>query len=388
MEIVIKKLVLQSALDKAFAVAAKSSTNPALLHVLAEVSADNLKLIGSDGELSIVTSCDQLTVVEPGTVLLGPSVHDIIKLCDVADIHIRADERTIFIDCAEAHFEVMREMLDYPRVNEAHHSPVIVPKDVLQSAIQKCRPAIASETMRQMYAFLQIKDGKILATDGSKCHETSFDYPIDALIPSRAIVDILRRIRSTALDTVSVGHTAHTYTFRFDSDLLIATRHNVDYPDVQTHILAPASFNSQCLKMEKKRFVDAVKRVSQTADDDTNYLTLDIAPGKLVLVSFDKYGNNSYETLEAEWAAAPRKVGVNYLHLLDVLSVYDEPDVRVYLGEDEPNKLSTLRFEQDGFIGVLIQLRSDLGMAAVGADRGRSTIQKPSDDEVRIGSVL
>ena len=377
MDILGKKFVMQAAFDKAFGIAAKGGTNIALQHVSATVDDHRMKMIGSDGELSIIVSCDQLDINEPGDVLFSSSIHDIIKLCADTDIHIYTNETSIFVECAEAFFEIRKEYLEYPYIDDAHENTIEVPKEALQNAIQKCRPAITSDSIRQSFTFIQVKDSKMRATDGSKCHQVSFPYPVEALIPQRAIADILRRIRTMAMENVSIGNTDHSETFKFDNDLLIITKHTVDYPDVDSHIIEPASKNNLKLSVERKRLIEAVKRISQTADEETHYLTLELEPSRLVLSSMDKYGSNSKETLDVSWDEGSRKIGVNHLYLRDVLSVIDTPDVDITLGEDEPMKLSSLCFRQESFIGVLMQLRPDLGQALQGSDKVRPAQQAP-----------
>lgn len=377
MQVVAKKYVLQSAMDKAFGIASKSSATPALQNVLLEANEHGCWMTGSDGEISTIVFIEQIEVAEPGSLMLPPKMHDIVKSCPDADISINSENGKIFISCEMANWELRQEQLEYPEIETPEDEVVEIPKEILADALTRCKPAISSENIRAMFAFVQVDKKRMRATDGSKFHQVDFDFPIDGLIPARAVAEVTRCIKSMALENVNVGQNERNYTFKFDSDLLIVTKHVAEYPDIDTHMLKPALAYAQRLSVDRKAFSDAVKRVSLTADPDTNYLVMEIADGKINLSTLDKYGNNSRESVEVYWEGNPRRLGVNHNYLMDMLSALAGAECVIMLGDDKPPRLTNLCFKDENFTGVLVQLRPDLGEAAKGSKRTRAAQEGP-----------
>lgn len=388
MHFVIKKFNFQSALDRSFGVASKVGTSPVLQQVFASVSEDKLSLMGSDGELSIIVQVKEAEIKEAGNLLIPPSIYDIVKSCRDTDIELQTTDAMIHIACADTRWEVRREDMQYPAISEEHINVVEIPKDVLQAAFIRCRLAIASSTLRSDFAFIQVDQRRMRATDGSKLHQVDFPYALEGLIPSRAIAEVLRRIKGMAMNHVGVGQNKRCFTFQIDDDLIIATKHIVSYPDVDAHMLNPALLNGEELVVDRKRLIQAVRRIALTADIDTNYITISLNTGRLVLMSLDKYGNNATEGIDVEWQGGLRKLGVNHNHLMDVLMALRGDEVHMMLGEDKPPKISSLCFVDDGFTGVLVQLRSDLSDAMENSDQLKVAQNGGQDARVALADVL
>ena len=381
MKLVAKKYVLLALADKAFAVAAKTSTTPILQGVLFSAEENNsLTAVGSDGELTMVSRTDQTVVEEAGSCLFPPRFHELLKHCEDEDVEIVVDDaRLAVVKCADANWDIRLEAHDdYPVTPDFPENLIYLPKDSLSDALEKCRPAMGSDNVLSMYMFVELKDGVMRATDGAKFHQANFEFPIDyALLPARATQEVVRRTKAMAMDEVAMGEGEGFYAFRFDEDILFANKHVTRYPDVADAMLRPTVAYEHSFSVKVKSFIVAVKRAAITVDEDTNFLSLELTGNRLRLHTRDKFANQSTEDIDIFWPGEERQLGVNINFLLDVLSALSQPECEVFIGPDDPPKYTMLRFQEDNFVGVLMQLRQDLGDAAKGSTRVRAARSEP-----------
>jgi len=330
-----------------------------------------VSLIGSDGELTMVSKIEQADIVTPGSTLLPSKIHDIVRLCSDGDVSISAVKGFISVKSGEASWDIRGEVDEYPEIPEPEGEEITIPKTALLEGLNRCKPAIDSHNIRAMFAYIQVKDGRMRATDGNKFHQVDFASEANILMSSRLVVELVRRLRSMALDEVIFSESDQNYFFKCDSDTIISTRTTVEYPDVDAVMLAPALKNNEQIVIDRVKFVSAIKRVALTADEDTNYLSLELDGHIMNLTSLDKYGNTSREKIDVVWDGDARTIGVNHNHLLDIMTGVKSGQVTIMVGQDEGNKPTSLCFRDNHFVGVLLQLRTDLVAAMQGSTRVR-----------------
>ena len=361
MKITALKYHFQTGLEKAFSVVNKATPHNAFLYVLMTAQAGEVRFVGSDGAITLVSVTQDMTVEEDGRALIPSKVHDYVKLCPDTEITLLTEEGTVHVSYEGSRLDCPVESLEYPDEYQRPQEWHTVPKGELQVALARCRPAIASEGLQAMFSFVQVGHDVMRATDGFKLHQVAFPYPLEGLLPSRAVPEIMRRIRAMTAQEVSIGQDAQHYYFEFDAgDLLVITKHVVSYPDVDAHLLAPALRNDQPLIVGRKALIDAVKRVSLATDTQTNYLSLSLRSDNLLIEAVDRQGTVCREEITAEWGGANRTLGLNSDFLMDMLSATVGRKLTIMLGKDAPPRLSSLCFHDEGFTGVLLQLRSGL----------------------------
>ena len=238
--------------------------------------------------------------------------------------------------------------------------PIKVPKDAFQEALRKVSSAIVMDSVRPMFMFVRFHDGKLIATDGSRLHQADFPYGVEALVPSRAITELNRRLRSVSSDHFLMEQTGNQFIFGLDGDCLIAAKHVDAYPDVEGEMIRPALAHRYSATVSAKELKQAISRAALTADSDTSYIGFTISNNKVSMSCTDKFGNVSYECVPTQWSGSERRLGVNYRYLKDVLSAMKDDQLTINFGSDNPPRLSSLCFKEEGFLAVLVQLRSDL----------------------------
>ena len=363
MNIKVSKSTLLGALDKAFSVTSRSAALPVLQAVKMIVEDGSMVLIGSDNELVVRVRVDQLDILEEGEGLFPSRFHEIVKLCPDSDIRIESNEEVAIIQCDNARWDIHLEMDEYPELDLSHEPKATVPKSDLVAALNACKDVLASARIRPAYHFVQLSSEYARATDGARLHQVNFTL-FDALLPARALGEITRRCRSMAVDEVEVGETERHLSFKFDDDLLFVTKQVTEYPDIDQHMLTPALAHESEFLVDRKGLIEATKRVALAANEDTNYLSIELRDdGSAFLKALDRQGNFASETVPVSWSHARREVGVNYDHLVSILSAMSGETVAVRIGEDSGPRRSSLCFRGGEFTGVLTQLRSNVGDA-------------------------
>ena len=258
MQVRAKKFVLLAAMDRTFGVTSKSEALPVLQAVKVTAESGSLSMVGSDTELTMVSTVHQVEVLEPGEALFPPRAHDIIKACPDAEITVTVKENVATIECEAATWTILLERDEYPELSLEHTPLVRVPKDGLASALRATMAAINSDAIRENFQFIQTlapsddSPSVMRATDGNKLLHNITDFELfNALIPSRAITEINRRLRAMALDEVEIGSNDRTMTFKFDKDVLIVTKQTVEYPDVDSVMLAPTASYEDELQVDR-----------------------------------------------------------------------------------------------------------------------------------------
>ena len=385
MRITGKKYVLQAGFDKAFTLVGRS-TNAALSQAFLMASDEWVKLIGSDGEQSFIAHIDSVDVVDPVDCLMPPIVHDAIKACDEDDIELSVTDQDIIITSGAYRGLFKRESLDFPEVEWEIEDPAYFGKDAFNEALRKCELALKSSSIRPAFAYVQLKNGVMQATDGSKLHRVDFSSAFNMLLPVAAVPEILKHMRSMAMESVGVGETDNCYIFQFDYDALVVTKHSTDYPDVESMMLQSVTGNTKKLSFVKDEMVRAVKRVALSADADTSYLGMELQEDLITLSALDKFGQQATERCKVYWKNEARTIGVNYQYFLHVLEAYDAAEVNVYLGDDAPDRMTFLKFDLpvDGFLAILARTLPDFGEGRVVApapvqSRQRNVVVKNDD---------
>jgi len=381
MKITIKQYVLVALMEKAFGVTTRNNAITALQSIKVEAR-DGLTLIGSDGELTMIANTQQVVIEEPDTVAWPIKALDIVRAAPDGEMAFEIEDGLCKITTEATRWEIRLPTIDdFPQIETKHRKPYVVNREEFESALKRVRPAIASDNIRANYMFVQAKDGVLQATDGSKMLRVAFPGVRDVLFPSKAVEQVLRRIRTMASDEIEIGETKKAVSFKFDDDILVAAKHTTEYPDLQRALITPTAKFTDELRMDVKALSSAVARVALTADDDTNFLTMVLSKDTLTLTTLDKNGNEAEETLDVYWKGEDRELGVNHNYLADVLEAIESNECRMLIGEDKGARRTMLRFEEaeeEGFLGVLVQLRPDLGEAAKGSDVVRPQREAPA----------
>jgi DNA polymerase-3 subunit beta len=358
----IKQAVFESVLSKAVSVLATKDLLPILKNFNVNVSEGSFLVVATDLELAVIAQSELIHCIEPGVAVFpGSKLLDIVKTCADAVVSVVVKDDVAVIDCAGATWSIqLMDAADYPEVPSVEDADVIeITRVVFASALMKVKGAAAKEGVRPALQMIDVSNGNIRASDGAvfrQVHVAELEE-IEMQIPLGAVEDLIKLLRSTESDKMEIGQTEDHLLFVVGGDVFLISKANVEYPDVETMLLIPARKNNVNLTVDRKQFIDGIRRVRVNADTDTKSLVMELTENMLVLKAHDKYGDFAEQILDVHYSAAPRTVGVNHENMLDALKAVDSPSISVLMGDDTKTRKSPFFIHDKDVDSVLQQIK-------------------------------
>lgn len=362
MKFALKKYVLQGLLEKAAMVLGSKDITPILKNFDCRLTPPNrLEVIATDLALSVVAETTQAKVEAKGrAVFPGIKLLELVRVAEEALVEFDVSKVEAEITCARAKWTLkLMNAVDFPEIPRVEEIAfdAVMRADFL-AALQRTYAAVPMSAHRPELSIVNIANGKVQATDGVRFHQSLLGYKGDVQIPVQAVDDLIRFLRLMEDEKIRIAQTDNHVVFKFGVDTFIATKATASFPDVERLLLKPTvTANKEKLLVDRQQFIDGIKRVRLTADMDTNLMVLDLTKDLLVLSSKDRYGNRATQELDVSWKGDERKLGFNWIYLLDSLQALEGKAATVKLGPDTKQKRSPMLLEDKNFVAILNQLR-------------------------------
>ncbi len=124
------------------------------------------------------------------------------------------------------------------------------------------------------------------------------------------------------------------------------------FPDYKAVI--PTS-NENILKVDRKLFIEALKRVSLVATEKFKPVTLNLKSGEIVLTSQETEMGKAEIKLFAEYEGEPLSVNYNAQYLLDALEAMKSEEVEMKIGEERTPAVIT-GYRDEGFLYLVMPM--------------------------------
>jgi len=362
MKFEIKKLVFEVVLAKTVSVLATKDLLPILKNFNITVEKGSLRVVATDLELSVIAKTELVNCIESGQVLFpGRKLLEIIKSCEDAVVTVAVEKEVATITCAGATWDIsLMPSTGYPIVPDVDAaSAVVVSRAAFVNALTKVKGAAAKEGVRPALQMVDVSKGNVRASDGAIFRQVHVSELADMemQIPLGAVEDLVKLLRSTEADKMGIGQTADHLLFILGGDVFIITKNNVEYPDVEGLLLAPALTNKCRLTVDRQQLIAGVRRVRINADEDTKSVAFVLTTDSLDLRTHDKYGDAADQVLEVSYTAPARTFGVNHENLIDALQAIDAQTVTIMLGDNSGSKKAPLFIEDGDTVAVIQQLK-------------------------------
>lgn len=367
LRLTMRRHVLQVLLDKAGTVVPAHDVMPVLKNFLVQADPDRLKIIATDLELSMIATTPLVTVHTPGTcVLPAKKLQAIVREAKDGEVTIRVTGTTAAIQIGPTSWSLkLAGGDDYPPMPAvADIEFTAVDRTALHGALSAVKYAASRDPNRASLNMVDIKQGRLIATDGSRFQQALLAwFPVDLRIPIAAVDDLLRLLKITDLDTIQVGQTDNHLIFRFATDVFIVSKLIAQFPDMEQALLKPAMDNKHHLSVDRKDLIAAIKRVRVNADIESSALALIITDGQICVQARDKYGNQAHEYVDAQYdgTGEERTIVINHRFLTDMLKDFTGDIATFRLGDDTRTRKSMLLLEDTalGSVGVVQQMNAD-----------------------------
>src|SRR6202163_792308 len=346
MEFSVKKFDLQEELELTQGVVERKTTIPILSNILCEAKGNRLTITATDLELSIRTSCEAKVKKEGAGTIPAKKLLELVRLLPEGEIKFRLLENhwVEIISDKKKYKLVGMARENFPALPAMPHPLVILPAATLQSLIDKTKFAISMEESRYTLngGLLILKPDTIamVATDGHRLAlaETSqklsgLNGEVKVLIPKKAM-DEVEKLSSTAGSDAQLDFAkdeSHLF-FQAGHRLLISRILTGQFPNYEA--VLPRE-NNKTVVIERSELCDAVRRVSQLADQRSHAVKLAVSnEGIEISASSPEYGE-AKENIEKEYSGDPIAIGFNSSYMLDFLAAAADGPISIELKDEQ-----------------------------------------------------
>jgi len=256
---------------------------------------------------------------------------------------------------------------NFPALPNFPHALVKIPAQLLASLIAKTTFAISQEESRYTLngALLVLKPGSItmVATDGHRLAMVETDHKFEGfssetrvLVPKKAMNEV-QRLAAEAGDegAVDFGQDESHLFFQFGGRLLTCRKLTGQFPNYEA--VLPRDANKTVV-LERSELQDALRRVSQLADQRSHAVKFTLAKeGLEISASSPEYGE-AKEAIEKEFKGEPIAIGFNAQYLLDFLAAAPDGPISFELKDDQSaGQLRPLADESSRYRYVVMPMR-------------------------------
>lgn len=332
MKFSIQRDEIHEALQKVANVIPQRSTIAMTQNVLFNAEGEQLELVGTDLEITMVSTV-KANIEDHGSVALpGRLLHDIIRelpnslLTFESDSNYRLQLRSDF-GTYKIGGENPAEFPNKPHLEEVKE--IVLPNDVLKRLIDKTIFACSADELRPALTGVYFELGnhqiRAVATDGHRLGMLTFkdealpEEALNAIISTRALNFVLRSLQPQGLTALMLGD-KHAQ-FHMENTQLYARLIEEAYVDYNRVIPAEINFD---MTVDSGSFLSSVRRVSLFANPISAKVLLNINPETVDIQAEDMdYGGSANEQIACEFNGDTFTIGFNCRYLQEVLRHVD-----------------------------------------------------------------
>jgi DNA polymerase III subunit beta len=369
MEFSVKKFDLLEELELTQGVVERKTTIPILSNLLCEAEGNQLTITATDLELSIRTSCEAKVKKEGAGTIPAKKLLDLVRLLPDEEIRFKLLENYwVHITCDRKNYKLVGMSKDnFPALPDFPHALVKVPAKLLAGVIAKTTFAISQEESRYTLngALLVLKPASLtmVATDGHRLAMVETDHKFEGLstetrvlVPKKAMSEVQRLAAgSSDEDLVDFAQDESHLFFQFGGRLLTCRKLTGQFPNYEA--VLPRDVNKTVV-LERGELQDALRRVSQLADQRSHAVKFTLAKeGLEISASSPEYGE-AKEAIEKEFKGEPISIGFNAQYLLDFLGAAADGPISFELKDEQSaGQLRPLGDESSRYRYVVMPMR-------------------------------
>ena len=369
MEFSVKKFDLLSELELTQGVVERKTTIPILSNLLLETSGSRLAITATDLELSIRTSCEAKVKKEGSGTIPAKKLYELVRLLPEGEIRFKLlENHWVQIVCDRKTYKMVGMSKDnFPALPAFPHVLAKIPARALAGVIAKTIFAISLEESRYTLngALLVLKPETItmVATDGHRLAMVETDHKLNGLgnevrvlVPKKAMTEVAR-LAAQASDDAMVDFAqddSHLF-FQFGGRLLTSRKLTGQFPNYEAVLPREVT---KTVVIERGELQDALRRVSQLADQRSHAVKFILAKEGLEISSSSPEYGEAKEAIEKEYNGEPITIGFNAQYLLDFLGAAAEGPISFELKDDQSaGQLRPLADEKSRYRYVVMPMR-------------------------------
>src|SRR6266699_1603905 len=346
MEFSVTKSDLVNELNTTQGVVERKTTIPILSNLLVEASGSRLIITATDLELSIRTSCEALVKKEGAGTIPAKKLLDLVRLLPEGEIKFKLlDNHWVEIVSDRKKYKMVGMAKEnFPAIPAVPHTLVQIPASVVESLIARTKFAISLEesryTLNGGLMILKPDTLAMVATDGHRLALAETDQKlaglnveVRVLIPKKAMDEVEKLAAAAAADAqMDFARDESNLFFQVGHRLLISRILTGQFPNYEA--VLPRD-NNKNVVIERAELSDAVRRVSQLADQRSHAVKLAVSKeGIEISASSPEYGE-AKESIEKEFKGEPIAIGFNSSYMLDFLGAAADGPISIELKDEQ-----------------------------------------------------
>lgn len=343
------------------------STLPILMNILLEASGDTLTLTATDLEISIQSKVETSIKEEGSCTLPAKKFQRLVQELPSPDtsLHFSTEDNQAHISVEETQSEFQLPVLapeEFPSLPEVEEGFTFsLDSEELDHLLNHTHFAAATDTSRSylcgVYFDLKPENLTVVATDAHRLalHRTpisglkSGDQSL--LVPIKAARELAKILPED--ETISINSDNNLVEFQMGNARLISRLVEEDFPNY--HQVIPDEFEKR-ITIDRKRFHDAIKRVSLLADEKTRRLIVTVEPSTLRVRAETSDKGGGEEEIPINYDGEEQTIAFNGDYLGAVLSHIE--DDKIYFDLISENSPGTFRpLEGDDYLYIIMPLR-------------------------------
>jgi DNA polymerase III, beta subunit len=346
MEFSVTKSALLNELNTTQGVVERKTTIPILSNLLVEARDGRVTITATDLELSVRTSCDAKVKKEGAGTIPAKKLLELIRLLPEGEIKFKLlDNHWVEIVSDRKKYKLVGMAKEnFPALPAMPHVLVKIPAAVLEGLISKTKFAISMEESRYTLngGLLILKPDTLamVATDGHRLALAETDQKLGGLnaelkvlIPKKAM-DEVEKLSAVSGDEAKMDFAkdeSHLF-FQVGHRLLISRILTGQFPNYEA--VLPRD-NNKSVVLERVELSDAVRRVSQLADQRSHAVKFAVSTdGVEISASSPEYGE-AKENIDKEYKGDPIAIGFNSSYVLDFLAAAAEGPISIELKDEQ-----------------------------------------------------
>ncbi len=327
MKIEIQQEDLQTALSFVANVVPAKTTLPILTCILMEAEGDQLKLLATNLDISVVTTTDKATVRDSGRVAVpAAKFFTFVRSLPPGIVVIEEKKGKIWVTAGKASLEEpSMNAEEFPALPALAASKELeIGAAHLSDMIRATAYAVSRDETRPalMGVLWEIKGQNLtlVATDAhrlARC-QSQVDWDIsgdrDLIVDTQGLLHFVRL--SEGVDQAQIYIGENQLSFRMGPTILYTRLLEGPFPDYSAVI--PRN-NDKILTVDRETFIQAIRRVSITADRITSQIRLNIASGIMELSATGTDGSHAEDQIDISYEGEQIEIGFNYSYLQDIL---------------------------------------------------------------------
>ncbi len=346
MEFSVKKNDLLRELNLTQGVVERKTTIPILSNLLCEAKDGRLTITATDLELSIRTSCEAKVKKDGAGTIPAKKLLELVRLLPDEEIKFKLlDNHWVSITCDRKTYKMVGMARDnFPALPTQPPTMVKIPATVLASLIAKTQFAISLEesryTLNGALLILKPESAAMVATDSHRlalaetdCKFKGLNNELKVLVPRKAMSEVTRLASEAGEDAeIEFARDDSYLFFQLGGRVLTARMLTGQFPNYEA--VLPRD-NNKTMAIERGELNDAVRRVSQLADQRSHALRFNMSKeGLEISASSPEYGE-AKELIEKDFKGDPLTIGFNALYLADFLAAAAEGPISLELKDDQ-----------------------------------------------------